>query len=235
MTARGDRESDISQRHSKAMNNPVKANSLEVKAMNRRIHPLLGALVLVLATGLGAPLALGAAMRVIDDFEDADLSPQWGHSWIEVNDKPARGTSRASLEVVESGAEKSKKALHVTGTVTSAFQHGYAGASLQFNEAKEGQSVREHEGVRFFARGDGNLYEFQALTTSVGDNNWYRTEFVPTQEWTLYEFPFENLAQSPYWGKKVKWTGKDVYGFSFQTAEGPHEKFWIEIDQLAFY
>lgn len=203
--------------------------------MHKNIHTPLGLLTLLLAIGFAAPVAFAAGGQSIDDFEDGNLKPQWGQAWVESNDEGARGTSRASLEVVETGAEKSKKSLHVTGKVTTAFQHGYAGASLLFNDKKEGESVKDYEGVRFYARGDGNLYEFQALTTSVADNNWYRTEFVPTQDWVLYEFPFENLAQSPYWGKKVKWTGKDLYGFSFQTAEGPHEKFWIEIDQLAFY
>jgi hypothetical protein len=203
--------------------------------MRTHTYYFLGLLTLLLLSGLAAPVALGAGGQAIDDFEDGDLTPQWGHAWIEVNDERAHGTSSASLKVVDAGAEKSSKALRISGQVTTAFLHGYAGASVLFSETLEGQSVKDYEGIRFYARGDGNLYEIQALTTSVKDNNWFRTEFVPTQDWTLFEFPLANLAQSPYWGKKVPWTGKNVFGISFQTAEGPYENFWIEIDQVAFY
>jgi hypothetical protein len=170
------------------------------------------------------------APRVIDDFERGDLTSAFGSQWATFTDEGLNGKSSASIELLEGGAAGSRKALRISGRVTTDFKHGFAGAGTLFQA-----DVATYHGIRFYARGDGQQYQVEVLCKAVKDHNEFAKQFAAAEDWTLIEVPFSQLAQSPWWGARAQWTGTDVTGISFRTVNAPMVTYRLEIDELAFY
>jgi hypothetical protein len=75
---------------------------------------------------------------LIDDFENTGegLSSRLGTKWNLFTDQPRGGTSTIQGTIAQDGAENTKKSFQLSGTVTTDFQYGYAGASLSLNHAE---------------------------------------------------------------------------------------------------
>lgn len=184
-----------------------------------------------------APGRLGASGSTLlfDDFDDGDAQRGPGLAWTAFGDQAPGGKSQAQVEVISSGAQDSKHALRVSGELKSGFEYPFAGAFATFDAGPVGKDMRTYSGVRFFARGDGKSYQIQVLCSAVQDGNNYSSGFTAESQWKLYEVKFADLAQNPYWGAQVEWTGMDVGGVAFRTADSALGQFRLEVDQIEFY
>jgi hypothetical protein len=192
----------------------------------------LGLTVLLLAA-----LAVGSrpAPLVVDDFENGGTVSALGTKWIIYGDSAVGGKSSAQIGVIAGGANGSKKALEISGQVTSDFEHGFAGAAIALNKTGRGQDLTAYTGIRFYVRGDGNTYQVHVLTSAVKDHNEYGKEFVAGKTWRLVTVPFSDLSQSSYWGQQVPWTAAGVRGIAFQTLTAPLDHFSLVVDGISFY
>jgi len=211
---------------------------------NRKTLIFFLALVGLLGEGLGvkqmsitkaAPMTNAAKPLVVDNFEDGDMTTRFGTIWRTYTDAGLGGKSTAEARIVDSGATGTKKALRLMGRVTTDFQFGFAGIAMGLNREGRGQVMTRFTGIRFYARGDGDVYQAQVLCAAVKDHNEFGKEFVAPKEWTLITVPFSQLVQSPFWGQPVQWTGKDVRGIAFQTVGAPRHAYVLEVDEISFY
>jgi hypothetical protein len=155
--------------------------------------------------------------------------------WTPFTDAELGGKSTAHCRVIDGGANGTRKALQMTGRVTTDFQHGFAGVSLMLDPQGRSWDMTALKGIRFYARGDGGHYQVSVLTAAVKDRNDFSKEFVAAKEWTLIEIPFSQLAQSPYFGEQVRWTGRDIRGVSFSTVDAPRDAYELQVDEISFY
>lgn len=200
----------------------------------------LVAVVVLLTLGLAARSASAGSVPdvfVVDDFEDGDTVGPADAPWNAHDDTYLDGGASSSvLTVVDEGAtDGSAKALRVEGQVRDGFSAPFAGANVLLEPEGSGHDLSSAQGLRFYVRGDGQTYLAQVLTTIVQDFNEFSKTFVAPEDWTLVEIPFDELAQSPYWGKQVKWTSEGIRGVSFQTSPAIRGDFHLEIDEIEFY
>lgn len=198
------------------------------------------AALLVCSAGIGFSNEMRASNNpapvLVDNFEDGNMSSALGSHWTIFNDNHMGGKSVISASVVNGGAKGSKKSLKLTGKVTTDFQYGgFAGIRAMFDEGGTPRDMTSYTGIQFYARGDGRKYRVEVMTAAVKDFNEYGKEFESTAAWKLYQFPFSQLAQSPYFGRKVKWTGTDVRGVVFITSGFPIESYTLQVDDVTFY
>jgi complex I intermediate-associated protein 30 (CIA30) len=169
---------------------------------------------------------------LVADFESGSPNTSFGSNWYKISDKVAGGSSQVQFEVIDGGAAKSKKALRMTGKLTSDFQYGpFAGMGATVD--KNGKDLSGYTGLRFYARGDGGTYRVSVPSVAVTDHNEYGKEFVAGKAWRLVMIPFNQLKQGD-WGHKTAWSGKDVKGVEL-TANGAPRDFQLDIDQISFY
>jgi licheninase len=195
--------------------------------------------MIVFAMTAGAPRTTAGETPenplVIDDFEDGNDLTLFNTPWVIYNDAGVGGKSSVQSKIIDGGANNSKKALRLSGKVTADFEHGFAGAAAAFDKQRRVQDMTRFTGVSFYCRGDDNVYQVRVLTAGVKDHNDFLKQFTASKQWLLIKIPFSSLVQSPYWGKQVKWTGKDLVGIAFQNAESPLENYRLEIDEISFY
>ena len=173
--------------------------------------------------------------EMVNDFEGDTIA--YYHGWIAVTDTVMGGKSTGSLAIVGSGANGSKQAMQITGTVQSENPFiMFSGAASRFGrDSLLAYDVSGLTGVRFWAKGDGNTYRIELPSAAITDYMYYSFAFTPpADEWREYNIPFKGFKQQPY-GKKVPWTGTDVVGVHFFTVGGPLESFNLLVDQIEFY
>ncbi|MFH2054504.1 MAG: CIA30 family protein [bacterium] len=182
-----------------------------------------------------APIPTIVPEGVLYDFEGDTIVLR--HGWIGVTDTLIGGRSTSVLSIVADGANGSKQALQMTGTVISDNPYVmFGGGSSRFgHDSLIAFDVSGLTGVRFWAKGDGNTYRIDLPTAGITDYMFYSFAFTPpADEWREYKIPFKGFKQQPY-GAKVPWTGTDVIGVHFFTVGGPLEKFKLLVDQIEFY
>jgi hypothetical protein len=168
------------------------------------------------------------------DFEAGKAECVSGTEWTTYSDKSAGGTSTAWLQMVPGGAPGSTKALRLEGTVTPDFQYGYAGARALINPDGTPRDLSRYQGVRFWVRGNEDVYKLQIIKASVSGFNDFQKPFLAPAKWTLVEVPFEALRQPP-WGHQTPWSSRDIRGVGIHTADGLLGEYFVEIDQIEFY
>jgi hypothetical protein len=77
-----------------------------------------------------APREHPAAALRVDDFERGDLTSPLDTRWETFTDAALGGKSTAAAAVIDGGANGSRKALRLTGRVTTDFQFGFVGIRL---------------------------------------------------------------------------------------------------------
>jgi hypothetical protein len=135
------------------------------------IGGFMGGSVRVEAHDAGGPVGTPApAESTLANFDDGTAKASYGLGWNASDDKTMGGDSTAAVRVVGDGAENSKGALEVSGTVRSAAQYPSAGTSFAPKSWDEGAFVdysNKHT-LKFFARGDGRQYTVLFLVGKDG-------------------------------------------------------------------
>jgi len=119
-----------------------------------------------------APAPEGAAEGLVSDFEQAPKAKpaaKFGFGWMVSTDEVMEGKSTAAMEVVAGGADGSKGALRITGTVAKAGPIAWAGAMFcpgkwPFAPA----NLSAAKAISFWNRGDGQLYSVMVYTKRGG-------------------------------------------------------------------
>jgi hypothetical protein len=185
------------------------------------ISSLLAALVLVTAPNP----AIGSRI----DFQQATLTAGEGR-WLSYSDEVAGGTSEVEYAIVD---QDGARHLDIRGKLTAGFFYPFAGVQWLFHDNGTPRDLSAYQGVRFRARGDGNVYRAQILLATVRDNNNYAFEFAPGEQWAQYEVRFADLKQAE-WGAQVAWDASLARGIGFH-IDGGVVDFALAIDDIELY
>jgi imidazolonepropionase-like amidohydrolase len=178
------------------------------------------------------PVAAPAAAAVkpvpadplIADFEDGAIAVRYGQNWIVTTDQLIGGKSTATQTWIAGGADGSKGALRVSGTVAPGAIFAWAGTlfmpgSMPF----EPIDFSSRTTLVFKVRGDARDYTAMLFSGPPSNGQPATARFKVTPEWTEVRIPF------------ARFLGADlstVKGLAF-TAGAPVGDFTFEIDDVS--
>ena len=172
-------------------------------------------------------------VSLFDDFEDGDTLNTWGGPW-----KVLKGgvADNINFEMVNTaGYGRSSGSMHVTGRY-SAF--GAVESWLDSSETAQNISI-DFDGISFAAKAiDGSQVTARVRVRDLKaetDRGWsfMKYDFVPTEEWTLYNLPWDSL--SPQYGDPIPpFDGTDVKAIDFESAAAS-ESIDILVDNIKFW
>ena len=145
-----------------------------------------------------APVAKPApapASGEISDFEDGTTAARFGSPWTDSTDQLAGGKSIVRKEIVDGGANGSRKSLAISGEVRQGFAFPWAGLMfLPGPQPMAPTDLSAFDGVSFEAKGEtGATYQFMAFATHLGRLPVQRT-FTAGPEWKRVTFTFADLG-----------------------------------------
>lgn len=167
-----------------------------------------------------APPPAGSESGLISDFDDGTTATKFGNGWQISTDSYMGGKSTAQMNVVDGGAEGSKKALQITGEIADG-QIVWAGAMF-FPGSSPMQPVNlsGKKAIIFWTKGDGRTYQVMLFAKSKGYVPATRT-FTTGPEWKRVTLPFSAFNTD----------GSDLEGLLFSGAP-PSGRFSFMIDSV---
>jgi imidazolonepropionase-like amidohydrolase len=136
------------------------------------------------------PPPAGSDSGLISDFEADVTTSKFGSGWAISTDTMAGGKSTAELKWMNPGANASKGAMQITGTISDAFAYAWAGAMFSpGSHPFESSNLSSKKAIRFWIRGDGRPYRLMFFTKSGGYNPAIQSLTVTT-EWKEVTIPF---------------------------------------------
>src|SRR5262249_17936865 len=132
------------------------------------------------------------------------------------------GRSTAEIKVIDGGAEASRGALSVTGTVDGGLPYAWAGALFSPGpQVMAPANLSGKKAIRFWARGDGNRYTVMVFVQSR-PREVLTHVFSAEAQWKEYVIPLAAFGGID---------GSDVRGILF--GAGPEAgAFKFEIDEV---
>ena len=170
-----------------------------------------------------APPPKGSESGLVSDFEDGTATARFGLGWKASAGRMLGGRQpRAQIDVVDGGAEGSRKALRVTGEIAEGV-FGWAGA-LFFPGAAPMAPVNlsAKTAISFWTRGDGRTYEVLLNAKSKGLLPAARS-FVAGPEWRQVTIPLAEFGTD----------AADLQGLRFAALASPGP-FRVSIDSVRF-
>ena len=160
---------------------------------------------------------------MIADFENGAMV-RFGNGFMVNTDSFAGGTSSASSELVDGGANGSAHALRVSGTITDKLPYAWAGIMWSpTQQPMQPADLSEYDGLRFHARGDGRTHSVLVFSQARGAMPLVH-QFTAGAEWSVFEVSWESLGID----------GDDVGAVLFAGAP-PAGDFWFEIDDVQLH
>ncbi len=168
-----------------------------------------------------APVPEYGESGLISDFEGEKIESNFGAGWMVSTDSLRGGKSTARLELVDGGAQGSRKSLLISGNVVPARATNWAGALFSPGPMVMAPAdLSSKKTIGFWAKGDGKKYAAMIFARSLG--------FIPSiqyfeagPEWQEWIFTFEQF--------KVQ--GDDIMGI-FIGASGEKGEFAVRIDDV---
>jgi len=196
-----------------------------------------------------------APLCQVDTMASCSNTNIWGGYWYTYNDSGDGGTSsvwpiQGSTFVMSSpgyggGADC---AAQMTGVVTTVYSAGFIGMGTKLNSIAgspnfEATDLSGATGIRFYAKGDGSIYQVKLPYTDSGGNeldgyNNYAVTFTASASgWTLITVPFASMTQATGWGTivpllSVLQNAKDI---QWQSDTRPLANADLWIDNLEIY
>lgn len=186
----------------------------------------------------------------LDDLEDGDnqivAADGRGGYWYTYVDEGSEIEPGESFSPAEGGADGSKFAARIKGTIGDSVEHPFAGMGFSFVEPKSAYDVSSCDGIKFFAK-KGPDTTTANMRAKVGDVNTvpeggvcqdcyndFGRDVRLTDEWTEITAPFFEMQQEPYWGEpRPEIVSTHVYQVQFQVKErGPFD---IWVDEVRLY
>ncbi len=163
----------------------------------------------------------------IDDFERAD-----GRSSLDTlrTDDPDGGLDR-TVEISQCISRGDQgHALSINARMAMK-PKPYAGVIIPLTVGSiQPVDARAFKGVRFEIRGDGDY----ALGVTATSGRW-SAPFKAGSTWQTVEIPFSALKPASERGAKGEWTASDLTEVEFMGGRKGGEKFWLEVDNVAFF
>ena len=167
-----------------------------------------------------APVATGATM--VSNFEDGSARTSFGGEWLVTTDKILGGSSTASMNVVDGGANGTKKSLAITANVLDGAQYSWAGVIAHPSGAgMVPVNLSATKGIHFWAKGDGRTYHVMVFSASRGQIPMI-ADFVAGATWAEHTMP---------WSMFDGLDGHDVMGIAV-TAGAPAGTYNVSIDEV---
>jgi imidazolonepropionase-like amidohydrolase len=172
-------------------------------------------------TSKTTPAPSGSESGLISDFEDGAVTAKFGVGWSVSTDTIAGGKSSADLKWITPGANGSKGAMQISGTISDAFAYAWAGAMFYpGSQPFDPVNLSSKKAIRFWIRGDGRPYRAMFFTKAGGYNPAIQNIEVGS-EWKEVTLPFSAFQTD----------GHDISGILF-TAGGSPGTFQFAIDNI---
>jgi ABC-2 type transport system permease protein len=146
----------------------------------------------------GGPVGVAApGTPVIATFDDGTAKAAYGLGWNDATDRTQGGNSSAAVQVVADGAEHSKGALEVKGTIGDAAQYPFAGTAFWPKGSTAEDALVDYSNrhfLKFFARGDGRQYTVIFLVKGTGGGIPPMYSFTPGADWQEVSIKLGTLA-----------------------------------------
>jgi imidazolonepropionase-like amidohydrolase len=170
--------------------------------------------------GAAAPPA-GSESGLISDFDDGTTAAKFGAGWSVSTDSMAGGKSTVDTKWIAGGAEGSKGALQISGTISDALAYAWAGAFFSPGSTPMAPvNLSSKKAIRFWIRGDGRPYRLMVFTKSGGYMPASQNLDV-TKEWKEITVPFSAFGTDAH----------DITGILF-AAGTPPGPFQFAIDNV---
>jgi len=173
-------------------------------------------------TGQGLSVApAGSETGMVSNFDDLKTSATFGE-WTVTSDAEIGGKSKATMQAVAGGANRSKGALQVTGELVPGASFTWAGVAFHpGTSADEAVNLSSKKTLSFWAKGDGKGYAIAVMTASGAGQMPVIQPISIGPEWKQYTFSWSDF----------KTDGHDLTGIAFAHAQEPG-KFEFEIDEV---
>jgi len=171
------------------------------------------------------PPPAGSESGLISNFDDGKVAAKYG-MWMAAGDFMNGGESKATIDVVQPGADGTKGALQVSGEIIvgkpTPFRFGGALYSPGVAPMQPANLSNKKE-ISFWAKGDGKNYTLIVLTGARNSSSSApaMTSFAAGPEWKQYTFPFSTFETD----------GSDLSGLGFVYV-GDAGTFQFQIDQV---
>ena len=134
-----------------------------------------------------------ATWSLVSDFENDDLSTEFGAGWAVSTDALRGGNSKATLHRGNGGAERSSGAMRVEGELVEGFQFPWAGAMFSLGKTQMAAAdLSSKKEIAFWAKGSDTVVTLMVFTRASGFTPIMRT-FPLDSEWKLYTVRFDEL------------------------------------------
>jgi imidazolonepropionase-like amidohydrolase len=175
------------------------------------------------AATAAAPAATTTGL--VSDFDSSpDIRAEFGSGWQTSTDSLIGGTSTATLAIVQGGANNTRGALEVSGTIAAGAPFPWAGAMF-FPAATPMAPVdlSKFKEIVFWARGDGGAHQVMVFAARLG-NIPATQPFTPGPEWREFVLPLASFSSLD---------GSDLRGVLFSAGSKPGP-FRFTIDDVRF-
>jgi imidazolonepropionase-like amidohydrolase len=167
------------------------------------------------------PAPAGSENGLISDFEDGATTAKFGSGWSVSTDTIAGGKSSADLKWIAAGAQGSKGAMQISGTISSAVAYAWAGAMFSpGSHPFDPSNLSSKKAIRFWIRADGRPYRLMVFTQSGGYNPAIQSIAADT-DWKEIVLPFSAFQTD----------GHDITAILF-SADGSPGTFQFAIDDV---
>jgi hypothetical protein len=167
------------------------------------------------------PAPAGSENGLISDFEDGATTAKFGSGWSVSTDTIAGGKSSADLKWIAAGANGSKGAMQISGTISDAFAYAWGGAMFSpGSQPFVPANLSSKKALRFWIRGDGRPYRLMVFTQSGGYNPAIQSIAADT-DWKEIVLPFSAFQTD----------GHDITAILF-SAGGSPGNFQFAIDDI---
>ena len=139
------------------------------------------------------PAPKGSESGRISDFDGEKIQADFGSGWSISTDSFIGGKSQAQIQLVAGGAEGSRGALRISGTIEDRSQPRWAGALFSPGAGMMAPAnLSSKKAIAFRARGDGKTYSIMTFSMSGGFARAEKT-FVAGKDWKLHRFQIRDF------------------------------------------
>ncbi len=176
------------------------------------------------AAAKASAAATPAAGGMVSTFDDGTMKSNFGAGWMPSTDKMFGGSSVVALAVVDGGAQGSKGALEIAGTISAGSPYPWAGAMFSPGAQPFAPvNLSATPVLEFWTKGDGKQHRVLCFT-ATGGRIPAQSVFMTSADWTEIRIPMENFNGSD---------GHDVESVIFDGGLIPGQ-FRFAVDQVRF-
>ncbi len=163
-------------------------------------------------------LPKGAESGLISDFEDPEITSEFGAGWAVSTDSYIGGKSKAEIKRIKGGSNKSDGALEISGTIVEGAETPWAGVLFSPGASMMAPvNFSSKKSISFRAKGGRKEYTIMIFAQSLGYVPAILT-FEAGEEWKEYTFDFEKFGTD----------AKDIMGIYFGGSGTGDFKLYID-------